>query len=74
MTVQLNSKVPPFSAEATSSITVTNSTLSDRNTIFFFYPKDNTPGCTTESCEFAALYPDFVALNCQIFGISHGYL
>ncbi|MDG2340451.1 MAG: peroxiredoxin [Paracoccaceae bacterium] len=38
--------------------------------VLFFYPKDNTPGCTTEAIDFTALKADFDALGCTIFGIS----
>jgi peroxiredoxin Q/BCP len=38
--------------------------------ILYFYPKDSTPGCTTEGCEFNANYDAFKALNAEIFGIS----
>ena len=36
----------------------------------YFYPKDNTPGCTTEACEFSALYGDFIAKDTVIVGVS----
>jgi peroxiredoxin Q/BCP len=38
--------------------------------VLYFYPKDNTPGCTTEAIEFTAAKADFAALNCQIVGVS----
>jgi peroxiredoxin Q/BCP len=38
--------------------------------VLFFYPKDNTPGCTTESLRFRDLHDQFVAANCEVFGIS----
>ena len=38
--------------------------------ILYFYPKDNTPGCTTEACDFTAALPDFEGLNAIILGIS----
>ncbi len=37
---------------------------------FYFYPKDNTPGCTTEALDFTALVPEFTALNAVIVGVS----
>jgi peroxiredoxin Q/BCP len=40
------------------------------NVILFFYPKDNSPGCSMQSCSFRDNYEDFKALNVQIFGIS----
>ena len=38
--------------------------------MLYFYPKDNTPGCTTEACEFSALYDDFIAKDTVIVGVS----
>lgn len=38
--------------------------------VLFFYPKDNTPGCTTEALDFTALNDEFTALGCTVFGIS----
>ncbi|MFL6709901.1 MAG: peroxiredoxin [Massilia sp.] len=45
-----------------------------RYTVLYFYPKDNTPGCTTESIAFRELYPEFQALNTEIVGISRDSL
>lgn len=38
--------------------------------VMYFYPKDSTPGCTTEAQQFRDLYPDFLAAGCEIIGIS----
>ncbi len=38
--------------------------------VLYFYPKDNTPGCTTEACDFTAALPDFEGLNATILGVS----
>jgi len=38
--------------------------------VLYFYPKDNTPGCTTEACEFTVQMPDFSALGATILGVS----
>jgi peroxiredoxin Q/BCP len=38
--------------------------------VLYFYPKDSTPGCTTESQDFSRLHAAFLALGCQIFGVS----
>ena len=38
--------------------------------IIYFYPRDNTPGCTSEAKDFSKLYKEFKKLNCEIFGIS----
>lgn len=52
-------------------------TLSDyrgKKLVLYFYPKDNTPGCTTESLRFRDLHPAFQAANTEIFGISRDSL
>lgn len=74
MPVEINQPIPAFSAEATSGLTVTEQTLKGQFTVLYFYPKDATPGCTTESQDFSALHGDFLARNCQIFGISRDSL
>ena len=38
--------------------------------VLYFYPKDNTPGCTTEACDFTAALPNFEYLNAIVFGVS----
>ncbi|SHG51209.1 peroxiredoxin [Massilia sp. CF038] len=45
-----------------------------RYTVLYFYPKDNTPGCTTESIAFRELYPQFQAAHTEIYGISRDSL
>ena len=41
-----------------------------RKAVYFFYPKDNTPGCTSEAKDFSALLPEFEAAGAQVLGIS----
>lgn len=74
MSIEINKAVPEFSAQATSGRSLSSSDLASQNTVFYFYPKDSTPGCTTESQDFSALYGEFQALNCEIFGISRDSL
>jgi peroxiredoxin Q/BCP len=62
--------VANFTAEATSDVTVTLSELKGQNVVIYFYPKDNTPGCTTEGQEFRDHMPKFEANNTVIFGVS----
>jgi len=45
-----------------------------KNLVLYFYPKDNTPGCTTEGMQFRDLHPQFQAANTDIFGISRDSL
>lgn len=62
---------PAFTAQATSNRTITLSDYKDKKRIvLYFYPKDNTPGCTRESQDFAKQYPSFLAQHAEIFGVS----
>jgi len=74
VTVSLNKSVTDFSAAMTSGKTFTLSDYAGKNIVLYFYPKDNTPGCTTESIAFRELYPQFQAANTEIFGISRDSL
>jgi peroxiredoxin Q/BCP len=70
MTVELNQPVPDFTAEATNDVTVTLSELKGKNVVIYFYPKDNTPGCTNEGKDFRDHAAAFEAANTVIFGVS----
>jgi len=66
----LDMMVPDFSAAMTGDQTFALSDFKGKKLVLFFYPKDNTPGCTTESMAFRDLYPQFQQANAEIFGIS----
>lgn len=66
----LNETVPEFSAPMTAGQTFTMSAYRGKKVVLYFYPKDNTPGCTTESMEFRDLHGQFNAANTVVFGIS----
>jgi peroxiredoxin Q/BCP len=66
----LNEIVPDFSAAMTDNKTFTLSDYRGKNLVLYFYPKDNTPGCTTEGLQFRDLYSQFREANAEIFGIS----
>lgn len=66
----LNQPTPDFELAATGGKTFKLSQFKRQRLILYFYPKDNTPGCTTEGMQFRDAYADFQALNCEIFGIS----
>lgn len=70
----LNCQVPEFSAAMTGSKEFHLSNYKGKNLVIYFYPKDNTPGCTTESLAFRDLYPQFESANTEIFGISRDSL
>ena len=63
-----------FTASATSDMQVSLSELKGRNLVIYFYPKDSTPGCTTEGQDFRDLYAEFQALDTEIFGVSRDSL
>lgn len=67
---ELNQVLPDFSAAMTGDKIFRLSDYSGKNVILFFYPKDNTPGCTTESMAFRDLYSRFQHANAIVFGIS----
>ncbi len=74
MTVKLNQRLTNFSAAMTSHKTFTLSNYVGKNIILYFYPRDNTPGCTEESIAFRDLYSQFQGTNSEIFGISRDTL
>jgi thioredoxin-dependent peroxiredoxin len=68
--VALNTPVPEFEAAATGDQTIKLSALKGKNVVLYFYPKDSTPGCTTEGQNFRDLHADFEAANTLILGVS----
>lgn len=66
----VNMIVPDFSAAMTGDQTFTLSDYRGKKIVLYFYPKDNTPGCTTEGMQFRDLHPQFQEANAEIFGIS----
>lgn len=68
--VILNQKVPTFEGVATNKVTVRLSEFKGRKLVLFFYPKDDTPGCTMEGEGFRDYYKEFQKLSVEIFGIS----
>lgn len=67
-------KVPDFTAPSTSNKIFRLSELRGKPLVLYFYPKDNTPGCTDEGRQFASLYGDFQKHQCAVFGISRDSL
>ena len=63
-------KVADFSLPATGNQTFTLSGARGKHLVIYFYPKDNTPGCTTEAQQFRDLYAKFKKANCEVVGIS----
>jgi peroxiredoxin Q/BCP len=70
MAVALDTPVSDFQAQATSGQAVQLAALRGQQVVIYFYPKDSTPGCTTEGQGFRDQYPAFQAANTQVFGVS----
>lgn len=68
--VELNKAVPDFEAAATGDQTIRLADLRGRNVVIYFYPKDNTPGCTTEGQDFRDRMKEFAEHDTEIFGVS----
>ncbi|UVE16582.1 peroxiredoxin [Pseudomonas sp. LS44] len=74
MAVSLDHPVADFQAQATSGRQVSLSGLEGQQVVVYFYPKDNTPGCTTEGQDFRNRYAQFQAADTEVFGISRDSL
>jgi peroxiredoxin Q/BCP len=66
----LDTPIPDFSMPATSGQTFSLADQAGKVVVIYFYPKDSTPGCTTEGQQFRDLYDQFAAVNAIILGIS----
>lgn len=73
MTVALEAKVPEFTAAGTGG-DFTLSQQHGKTVVLYFYPKDNTPGCTTEGSDFAAANARFAKANAVVAGVSRDSL
>ena len=67
---KMNRVVANFTAAATRNKTIQLKELRGKNVVIYFYPKDSTPGCTTEGRDFSALHAKFRRQNTVIFGVS----
>ncbi|BBP78717.1 peroxiredoxin [Pseudomonas sp. Ost2] len=74
MAVVINEAVTDFQAPATNGQTVSLADLKGKQVVIYFYPKDSTPGCTTEGQGFRDQYAAFQAANTEIFGVSRDSL
>jgi len=68
--LQQGDRAPDFTLASTSGEDITLSSLFGKRVVLYFYPKDMTPGCTTEAHEFSALAKKFSAQGTLVFGIS----
>lgn len=71
MALELGDKIPDFSAKDRFGNNFDSSSVVDiKPVVIYFYPKDNTPGCTTQACSFRDQYQDFKDLGAEVIGIS----
>ncbi len=71
MALQLGDKIPNFSAKDSNGNDFdSDSIIGKKPVVIYFYPKDNTPGCTAQACSFRDQYEDFKDLGAEVIGIS----
>ncbi|MCG3188304.1 MAG: Peroxiredoxin Bcp [Burkholderiaceae bacterium] len=70
MTPVLNKPLPEFEAAATNGVKFTPQAFLGKVVVLYFYPKDHTPGCTTEAIQFRDRHKDFVKAGAVVFGVS----
>lgn len=68
--MKIGEKCPNFQLSDQNGQIISSNSFFGKRTVVYFYPKDNTPGCTTEACAFRDSYKDFMEYDCQVIGIS----
>lgn len=68
--VEIGEKAPEFSLPNQDEVEIGLRDLAGKWIVLYFYPKDNTPGCSTEACDFTATLPNFENLDAVILGVS----
>lgn len=68
--LEIGQNAPDFTLPSDNGGEITLSDFKGKTVILYFYPKDDTPGCTTESCAFRDTLPEFEKLDAQIIGLS----
>jgi peroxiredoxin Q/BCP len=66
----LGKPVPDFSVPSTGGSTFRSTKERGKKLVLYFYPRDNTPGCTTEGADFRDRHPEFAKAGCKVYGIS----
>lgn len=68
--LEVNTQAPEFCLPNQDEAEICLRDFKGKWIVLYFYPKDNTPGCTTEACDFTASLPDFTKLDAVILGVS----
>ncbi|MEH7126391.1 thioredoxin-dependent thiol peroxidase [Bacillus sp. JJ1532] len=70
MAVSIGELAPDFELEASNGETIKLSDFREKNIVLYFYPKDMTPGCTTQACDFRDKHSEFADVDAVILGVS----
>lgn len=70
MTIKIGNSIPALTVATTQNEALKLRSLKGKNLVLYFYPKDSTPGCTTEGQNFRDAYADFEAADTEILGVS----
>lgn len=68
--LKVGDTAPGFTLESDSAGTISSAALAGKRYVIYFYPKDDTSGCTKEACSFRDRLPDFSKLGVPVFGVS----
>jgi peroxiredoxin Q/BCP len=68
--LNVGDKIPDFNLQNDDGVSVSAASLLGQRYVLYFYPKDDTPGCTTEACNFRDNLPKFGKLGVPVFGVS----
>jgi len=68
--IKIDEKAPEFCLANQDDVEICMRDLKGKWIVLYFYPRDNTPGCTTEACEFTEALPDFTSLDAIVLGVS----
>lgn len=68
--MEVGTKAPAFTLPDKDGNPVSLSDFAGKKVVLYFYPKDNTPGCTRQACAFAAAYADFKTMDVAVIGVS----
>ena len=70
MAIQIGEKLPSFKAAKQDGTTFESASIQHKPVVIYFYPKDFTPGCTTQACSFRDAYQAFQDLGAEVIGVS----
>ena len=68
--LEIGNKIPKFFLNLSNNTVINSKDLIGKTYVIYFYPKDNTPGCTNEAKDFSCLFKDFEKLDVEIIGVS----